>query len=275
MDEVLNISEEDFRRIVSAVRTASKVDLIHYEPLLLCHRFERFMQMQGYSSVSVLIEKIMQDRVFVDILLNRIRVQTTEMFRDPQMWRELEQNVFPRLRGESVIKIWVPDVCGDDELNTLLIMLDRNDLLSKSMVYATSAYAKVLADVKIGQIDAKKLEISLDNYSRLEPNGSIEGYFERLDKYTCFSSKLLSNVIFIERSLIFDNPPDKGFNLVLFRNRALNYSQYTRKSIIEKLYKSMIIGGYFILGIGENLKGLEQVTNFVSMSKTENIFRKL
>ena len=76
------ISEEDFLKILSTVRTVGDIDFIDYEPYLLCHRFERFMQMQGYASVALLIDKMMQDKNFIDFFLYKIKVGTTEMFRD-------------------------------------------------------------------------------------------------------------------------------------------------------------------------------------------------
>lgn len=274
MEDILYISMDDIRRIVTTVRTVSGVDLNCYEPIVLCHRIEVFMQRQGFIAAEALVQKLMQDKVFCDFFLSRIRIQTTELFRDPQMWKELEANVFSKLKYESVIKIWVPDVCGDDELNTLLIMLDKNNLLSKSMVYATSPYPKTLAEAQLGQVDAKKLEISIENYQRAFAGSTIDYYFEKVDKFQMFSRKLLNHAIFIKQSVINDNPPDQGFNLVLFRNRSLLYNSFSRKATIEKLYKSILPGGYFVIGIGENLKGLEQAVSFTPVSKTENIFKK-
>ena len=274
MEELVNISDENFLKILSTVRTVGNIDLIHCEPVILCHRFERFMQLQGFRSVETLTAKMMQDKNFANFFLNSLRIPTTEMFRDPQTWIELETLVLPKLKGESVIKIWVPDICGDDELNSLLILLDRNELLKKSMVYATSIFEEGIDEAKRGLADSKKMEISADNFKHVYSDENLEKYFEKCDKSYLFSGKLLEHVIFLKHNLFSEAPPDMGFNLILLRNRALIYSMQTRKNCIEKLYKSLLTGGYFILGIGETLKGLEQTVKFYAVSKTENIFKK-
>ena len=275
MEDSLMISEEDFLKILSTVRTVGDIDFIDYEPYLLCHRFERFMQMQGYASVALLIDKMMQDKNFIDFFLYKIKVGTTEMFRDPQMWLELQKNVFPKFSGETVLKIWLPDVCGDDELNTLLILLEKNNLLVKSMIYATSYSERVLDDVKMGTIEPKKMEVSLDNYKQFSPDTEFfANCFFKSDRFQCLSPKLLDKVIYLKHNVIHEEPPDNGFNLIIFRNRALYYNMSSRKTTIEKLYRSLLPGGYFAIGIGETLRGLEQNTKFVPVSKTENIFKK-
>jgi chemotaxis protein methyltransferase CheR len=275
MEETLNIPEESFRRILSTVRTAGCIDLINYEPSILCHRFERFMQMQGYSSAEMLVERMVRDKSFADYFLEKIRVATTEMFRDPQMWKELMRDVFPKFKYESVVKIWVPEICGDDELNSLLILLDKAGLLQKSMVYATCVFENGLSDAKSYFSDLKKMEIGKENFRGVFGlTADLEEYFSKTDKSYVFG-KLTEQVIFLKHDLISEAPPDMGFNLILFRNRALNYSAQARKSCIEKLHRCLLPGGYFIIGIGETLRGLEQTTKFVPCSKTENIFKKV
>ncbi len=276
MEDLFNISESGFRKITSTVRTAGSYDLIHFEPILLCHRIERFMQLHGYSTPEMLVEKMVRDKNFADFFIEGMRVPTTEMFRDPQMWVELEQNVFPKFKYESVVKIWVPDICGDDELNSLLIILEKNNLLQKSMVYATCGFERGIEDAKFSQSELKKMEVGKENYRNVfGNNGSLEDYFSKSDKMFVFSHQLSEKAIFLKHDLMTEAPPDMGFNLILFRNRALFYSMQARKNCIEKLYHSLIGGGYFIIGIGETLRGLEQSTSFVPNSKTENIFKKI
>ena len=276
MDELLNITEENLRKILTTVRTTGSIDLIYYEPIILCHRIERFMQLNGYASAAMLVEKMMHDKKFADFFLERLRVSTTEMFRDPQMWKELEQNVFDKFRSESVIKIWVPDICGDDELNSLLVLLEKNSLLKKSMVYATCFFNSGLQEAANYEAESKKMEVGIDNYKKaFADNSNLEDYFNKIDKSYIFSKKLLEQVIFIKHNIFTEAPPDMGFNLILFRNRALNYNLQTRKSCFERLYQSLLPGGFFVIGIGENLHGLDSSVRFMANSKTENIFKKL
>ena len=99
-------------------------------------------------------------------------------------------------------------------------------------------------------------------------------YLERLEKYYKFSPNLLEKVIFIKHCLSKDTPPDKGFNLVLFRNRSLYYNPTTRRTAIEKIGQSLIPGGYLAIGSGENLDDTDQQAMLVQVSKNEKIYKK-
>lgn len=274
MDELLTISDDEYRRIITTLRTVRDIDLTVYQPILLRHRFARFTCAHGYNNASVVIEKLLTDKLFVDMFLKEIRINTTEMFRDPQMWTELEQILVQKLNQETLLKIWVPDINGDDELNSLLLILDRNKMLNKSMVYATSPYLKCLEECQECLIDSKKYETSEANFQRMDPGNSLAQYLTKNDKYFAFSKELLGKAIFLKQSIINDAPPDKGFNLILLRNRTLAYSSNTRRNVLSKLTQCLVQGGYLVIGIGENLKGIEQSSQYVPVSKTENIFRK-
>ena len=258
MEDLTNITDEELRRVIQMVRTIDDVDLGQFQPIILRHRVCRFAALQGYESVSKLVEKLITDRSLIHIFLQKLTVPTTEMFRDAEFWTELEAIINDKLSAERFIKIWVPDICGDDELNTLLVILSRNNLMHKATIYATSQFQQVIDSSHESYIDTKKFEISEANFKRINNDNTLLPYLERLEKYYKFSP----------------NPPDKGFNLVLFRNRSLYYNPTTRRTAIEKIGQSLIPGGYLAIGSGENLDDTDQQAMLVQVSKNEKIYKK-
>ena len=274
MEDLINITDEELRRVIQTVRTIEDVDLGHFQPVILQHRICRFAALQGYESVSKLVEKLITDRSLIHIFLQKIAVTTTEMFRDAEFWTELESIIKDKLSAERFIKIWVPDICGDDELNTLLVILSRNNLMHKATIYATSQFQQAIDNSRESYIDTKKFEISDANFKRMHSGNSLLPYLERLEKYYKFSPKLLDKVIFIKQSISKDTPPDKGFNLILFRNRCIYYNPTTRRTAIEKMGQSLMPGGYLAIGSGENLDETDQQSMLVQVSKNEKIYKK-
>ena len=207
--------------------------------------------------------------------MSEIFVPTTEMFRDDSLWKFLEDNIVEKLKNETLCKIWIPQICGDDELYSLLVILHRKRILNRCTVYATSPIHKILNDAKSGFIDQKKLEISSANFKKIDPDAELTHYLTREDKYDYFSSQLLDNVIFLKGDIISTPPPDNGFNLVLFRDRMLYMNVQTKKMVVDNLAKTIVSGGYFIIGIRENLSGCDYRGTFIPVSKNENIFVKV
>ena len=275
MDEFLNISHEDFRKIISTVRTLRDVDFTYYAPDILMHRMTRSMYMHGVQTPDRLINKLMADNYFADLFVSEIFVPTTEMFRDYSMWKFMEDNIVEKLKNETLCEIWLPQICGDDELYSLLIILHRKRILNRCTVYATSPIPKLLNDAKSGFIDQKKIEISSANFKKIDPDADLNHYLTKEDKYDYFSPQLLDNVIFIKSDIISSNPPDNGFNLVLFRDRMLYMNVQTKKMVVDNLAKTIVTGGFFIIGIRENLNGCDYRGTFIPVSKNENIFVKV
>ena len=274
MEEVTTITDEELRRVITMVRTINDIDLGQYQPVILRHRICRFAALQGYKSASELVEKLISDRSLANIFLQKIMVQTTEMFRDAEFWGELEGIITDKLSAERFIKIWVPDICGDDELNTLLVIISRNNLLHKATIYATSQLQQAIDDSRNSNIDFKKFEISEANFKRIGDDNTLVPYLERQEKYYKFSPQLLDKVIFLRQSISNDTPPDKGFNLILFRNRSLYYNTTIRRTAIEKICQSLIPGGYLAIGTGENIIDADKQQTLTQVSKTEKIYRK-
>ena len=274
MDEFQNIPYEDFRKIISTVRTMRNLDFTSFAQDILMHRMSRSMYMHGVQSPDRLINKLIADNYFADLFLSELFVPTTEMFRDASMWKFFEDTIIEKLKNETLCKIWVPQICGDDELFSLLTILHRKRILNRCTVYATSPVQKILNDTKSGYIEQKKIEISSANFKKIDPDADLNHYLTKEDKYDYFSPELLNNVIFIKRGIIGIPPPDNGFNLVLFRDRMLYLNVQTKKAVIDSLAKTIVSGGFFIIGIRENLTGCDFRGSFIPVSKNENIYVK-
>lgn len=274
IDEFETIPYEDFRKIISTVRTLRDVDFTYFAQDILMHRMSRSMYMHGVQSPDRLINKLIADNYFADLFLSELFVPTTEMFRDASMWKFFEDNIIEKLKNETLCKIWVPQICGDDELFSLLTILHRKRILNRCTVYATSPVQKILNDTKSGYIEQKKIEISSANFKKIDPDADLNHYLTKEDKYDYFSQELLNNVIFIKSGIIGTPPPDNGFNLVLFRDRMLYLNVQTKKAVIDSLAKTIVSGGFFIIGIRENLTGCDFRGSFIPVSKNENIYVK-
>ncbi len=274
MDYLAPIEMSQFRKIIATLRDVRDVDLSDYAVSPLKHRFERVMQLHGYFSADKLVEKIMHDDVFADIFLKEIATPVTEMFRDPQMWAELE-NILSRQDKEGNLKIWLPEVCGDEELYSLMILLQRTKLFQRSVVYATCGNQRVLENVQRGAVEIRKMETNQANFKRMDENGDLSHYFSRVDKFDIFSDDLLSAVVFLQHDLFRKSPPDKGFDIILFRNKMVNYSMRLKSLAVEIMNDSLAPGGFFIIGVGETLENCDKRKYFKLVSRTENIFQKI
>ena len=105
IDEFETIPYEDFRKIISTVRTLRDVDFTYFAQDILMHRMSRSMYMHGVQSPDRLINKLIADNYFADLFLSELFVPTTEMFRDASMWKFFEDTIIEKLKNETLCKI--------------------------------------------------------------------------------------------------------------------------------------------------------------------------
>ena len=136
-------------------------------------------------------------------------------------------------------------------------------------------FRSTLNDAKSGFIDQKKIEISTANFKKIDPEAELSHYLTKEDKYDYFSPELLNNVIFLKSGIESSPPPDNGFNLVLFRDRMLYMNAQTKKAVVDTIAKTICNGGFFVIGIRENLANCDFRNVFIPVSKSENIYIKI
>lgn len=275
MEEIINkLGITEYREIIATIKINYGIDMTDYALTSLKRRFEKCFMLYNFRSTDQLIDKLKKDKYFFENFLNDISVPTTEMFRDPPMWKELKEIILPRYKNEKEIKIWVPEITTDDELFSLLIILYETELLNISKIYATSIGNKIIENAKKGYTELKKMETNTANYKRIEGHSLLSQYFTQEDRKAVFNKNLLNKVIFQQHNLFTDSLPEKGFKLILFRNRMLYYNPPLQTKAIKILYESLVPGGYFICGVNESLECCTNDEKFSVVNPNENIFKK-
>lgn len=272
MDYQTYITQSEYEQIINTISVNRGYDFSTAAATSLKFRFERACFNYGFQSFKELITKISRDDVFMDSFINDISIRSTEFFRDPLMWNELSNKILPKYKSKTDLKIWMPEVCGDEELFTLLIVLDRAGIIQKTEIYATSAFQKNINEIKSGLLENRKMEINLANTARYDDNINLSHYTTQQGKFIYFSALLIEKVIFLQHNILTQAPPDNDFDFIIYRNRLLSFNQPTKNLLIELLKKSLSNDGYLIIGTGESI---ENKNNLKEVSKTENIFKRV
>ena len=251
------------------------IDFTEYASTYLRMRLENFMSKWNVSSLDSLLIRMQDNDILLNRLIEALSVETTEMFRDPSLWRKLYATYLPKINS-SQINIWLPDITSDDELYTLLVVLDRLNLLDKTYILATSAYKVNLDRTKTGEISMKKYEVSNDNYKRYmqDNEASLDKYFVFSDNKAYFSQELIERVNYAVLDVLV-RMPDRTFDLVLFRNRMLYYSLNLQNKILERIYPAIAKKRYLIVGFKENISRFAFSDHFKFDDKEDKIYKRV
>jgi len=265
----------DMREIIRAMKSDFDYDFGNYALTSLKQRLERIMVMYNMGNAEGLIRKLRNDNNFFDTFLYEITVPSTEMFRDPSLWRWLSEDYFPGVEDKNTgkIKIWLPACVSGAELYSLAILISESGLQDKVHVIASCLSNKSIEVIKSGLYDLKKMEVSEENYKRVYSAKELSTYYKPGHNYALRDTRLIQNVEFKKLNINFDNAP-QNIRLILFRNSMIYYNPTQQEKVLHVIYNSLSPSGYLVVGIREKISGINTGRDFEFINETESVYRK-
>lgn len=246
---------------------------MHYSPPFVKRRINGFMEENKFTDEEKLVKALLEDTTLFDFFICIISMPESEMFRDPQFWAELKENVFPELIKVANPLVYFPFSTTGEELYTFLICLHEAELLDKIKIIVSCPCQRNIDTIKSGTYNKRAFEISEANYKRFNPAGKIDIFTTVSGKNIILNPTLLRNTSFLVERFTKSNK-DK-FELVLFRNKLLGFQLSMQETIIETIYSIMNPKGFLALGVNDN-KDIGILKNsFSEFNKRESIYRKV
>ncbi len=259
--KVENITE--IKGFLQELKEYSSYDLCEYSDSSIYRRIKKILK-DHKLSLDQLIAKTKTDSLFIENIIQEITVNTTEFFRDPEVWRELYQNFYPTLRNKKYINIWHAGCSSGQEVYSNLILLNELDLLDKSNVIATDLNSKVLKVAKSGKYDKKENQEYFENFNAVlnrEGNGSdilFEKYFEDGVNSNCVEVKsfLRKQSDFQQHDLVKEEMNNHAkFDIIFCRNVLIYFNSALQTKILKQFHNKLTNGGILVLGNHEGLNG--------------------
>jgi chemotaxis protein methyltransferase CheR len=265
----------DIREIIKNILSKYGYDFSDYALTSFKHRLEKIIIKNNLSSIESLLKKLKNNKDFFDIFLHEISVPSTEMFRDPSLWRWLRDELFKGINDKNLnrFKIWFPNSVSGGELYSLAILLKEMNILDKVQIISSSISDKSIEYIKEGRCELKKIEVSAENYVRFKGDRDFSDYY-RLDRYYAFiDTSLINDVEFQKQNINFDNSP-MNTKLILFRNSLIYFNPSLQEKILQIMHDSLSASGYLILGIKEKIKNMNSSNKFEPINELEGVYKR-
>ena len=272
--EGYEISIVETRNIIRTLLEVHNYDFSSFALTSFKRRIERSMLLNNIKNPDYLISKLREDNEFIHKFLADVAIESTEMFRDPSLWRWLRDEFFPaQIKPSIKYKIWIPNCISGDELFTLAIVLQECGLMQHVKIFAGGLTERFIERVKNGILYNKKVDTSNENYKRYQGITSLANYYKITDGVVFRDMSLIDNVEFMEYNIINDSPL-KDIKLILFRNALISYNPSLQSKILNKLYDSMSFNGHLIIGAKESMDNTSRSGDFVLVNENESVYRK-
>jgi len=267
------VSLSAISELISAVNHHKQFDLGQYELISLRLQVSQFLSQYRISNTDNLLDRLAKDRFFYEEFLHHICVEPTSMFRDPELWIILKNELLPDLAKASEIRIWLPQCSSGEELFSLAVLLKEADLHNKASILVTGISSLYLKELKLGKFNKAKYGASENNYSKYNGLNEFNKLFRQKDQDLYFDTSFIRNINFSLQDITAEIP-EGNLDLVLFRNRLLYFNCKSREEALRLVSRSLRRGGYLILGFRESLHGSSLSEEFSIVNSTEKIYQK-
>ncbi len=263
----MTLSDKEVNYFVNAIKTASTYDFSEYSEKSLKRRILKLMQ-DNRMDIMTLVSKMKTDKIFLEKIVRDITVNTTELFRDPQVWQALRFRVLPKLKNNRNINIWHAGCSTGQEVYSMMILLNELDLLDKAKIFATDLNTEALDMAKKGEYRYRFNIGYLDNFDKVikENPFNYDEYNEvAYDKY--FKIDKVSDTImmhdFLRQKPIFrkhdlvkgENLYFAKFDLILCRNVIIYFKYSLQNKVFNTFHNHLYNNGNLLLGMHETMLG--------------------
>ena len=263
----------ELRLFVEAVYLKYHYDFREYAQASLRRRLLAALNHFGCKTLSQLQDRVLHEAEIFPALLGYLTVQVSDLFRDPAYFRTLRQQVVPLLRTYPSLKIWVAGCSTGEEVYSLAILLREEQLLSRTLIYATDINPRALEQAEAGVYSIDRIAGFTANHRASGARSSLSDYYTAGYGSALFDRSLREHITFSDHSLATDSVFAE-VQLVSCRNVLIYFNRELQNRAIGLFHDSLCRKGFLGLGSRESLRFTTHGQNFEEFAREDRIFRR-
>jgi len=243
--------DRDYADFIAGFKRLTGIDLGLYKEAQMKRRLTTLRQRRGFDDFASYLNAVRGDKALLAELLDRMTINVSEFWRNPNRWEALEKQFLPRLIEASGnrLKCWSAACSSGEEPYSLAMILARHGALRTARVLATDIDENALAKARIGVYPERSLKDVPEEYR--------ERYFIRRGDMYEVVDEIKRGVVFAKGDLLTD-PFDRGFDLIVCRNVLIYFTNDAKTALYRKFSEALKPGGILFVGSTEQIFSPEQ-----------------
>ena len=263
----------ELKLLVDAIYLRYHFDFRGYASASMKRRMKTAMGRFGCATLSELQDKVLHDAAFFPELLDYLTVQVSEMFRDPDYFAALRNEVVPMLRTYPSLKVWVAGCSSGEEAYSMAILLREEDLLKRTLIYATDINPQALARAQAGVYELDRIAAFTANHQKSGARTSLSDYYTAAYGRAVFDKSLRAHIVFSDHSLATDSVFAE-VQLVSCRNVLIYFDRALQERALTLFRDALCRKGFLGLGAKESLRFSACAEAFDEFVREDCIFQK-
>lgn len=263
----MELQEKDIRQFQARLLEASTYDFTDYSLTSLRRRLTKIL-LELEMPMEELLEKVSHDPAFPEKLVRKITVHTTELFRDPMIWRALQHTFKVAWKDKEEISIWHPGCSTGQEVYSMMMVLDELGMLDRTRILATDLNPDVLDIAARGRYKYHFNQSYLENFDKviLQGDGKVsaalkkhwKSYFSVSERHDSIQmhERLCSKPVYKKFDLAQNSKRIlANFDLIVCRNVIIYFNQHLQNRVFDLFYNNLSARGMLWLGVHESMLG--------------------
>jgi len=235
----------DFARFVADIKELTGIDLTLYKEAQMKRRLTTLRIKLGYSSFETYFQALSRDKELLYEFLDRMTINVSEFWRNPNRWTVLKERFFKELTGPGEkLKVWSAACSTGEEPYTLAMIMSELGLCAGNTILATDLDEGVLAKARQG--------VYMERSIRDVPPDYMKRYFRKEAGLFQISAELKDHVAFKKQDLLADRF-DTSFDLIVCRNVMIYFTEEAKDKLYHKFSEALRPGGLLFVGSTEQI----------------------
>ncbi|HMH24726.1 MAG TPA: chemotaxis protein CheB [Puia sp.] len=242
--------EEGFKQIISLLRMRRGVDFTFYKQTTIRRRINRRIALSMKGTMAEYLVFLKENKLELDILYQDLLIPVTQFFRDPKVFDNLFETIFPALvkdrQRNEPLRVWVAGCSTGEEAYTIAICFQEY-LADKKLNLTMQVFATDISEIAITK--ARSGIYSANEITGLSAE-RLQQFFTRTDGKFRLVKTIRDTCIFAHHNYLKD-PPFAKIDLVSCRNSLIYLEPFLQKRALTTFHYSLNEKGILVLGKSE------------------------
>ena len=265
--------EEVFKKILTLLRLRKGTDFTYYKQTTIRRRILRRMTISKNEELGVYLQYLRDHVKEQDVLYQDLLIPVTSFFRDPQVFENLCESVFPHiLKNKSIsapIRLWIAGCSTGQEAYSIAICLkeflaDNGESEAEAVqIFASDLSAPAIAKARTGIYTKPELEGLSTQRLRL--------FFTKINGNYQVNKAIREMCVFAAHNFLKD-PPFGKVDFISCRNVLIYMESYLQKKALTTFHYALNPNGFLLLGKSETISSVPDL--FASANKQDKLFSR-
>ncbi|WP_295220561.1 protein-glutamate O-methyltransferase CheR [uncultured Chryseobacterium sp.] len=247
------IKDDEVEHLIKDVHDMYGYDFSEYSRASFKRRVNRICLIDRFTSFAELRYTILNDPEYLKRFIEEITVNVTEMFRDPQFFKDIREKILPQLGTYPLIRIWLAGCSTGEEAYSMAILLKEANLYHKSLIYGTDLNPSVLETARAGVFPLQQMKLYSENYIQSGGKKDFSDYYTANYDSVKFDKSLQEKLILSTHNLVSDSSFN-SFQLIVCRNVLIYFDRGLQERVFRLFDNSLENLGFLALGAKETIR---------------------